>query len=170
MAGPSPRKKQKNIKALLAGAQRAVRTVTVCTRADLVDEYETLEAQLKQLSEGADSLAGADGAPELRARLDALRAEMDDASITFRIRGLPQRTYTSLLAQHPPRKDDKRDALLGFNIDDVIEQLIRLGTEEPELDDEDWERLLGDVINKADYERLTNAAWSVNTQDVSAPF
>lgn len=169
MAASTPRKK-KNVKQLLAGAQRAFRTVDICTRADLVDEYETIEARLEKAKADSNSIGGHPDIPVLTERLEQLREEMRDATLTFKIRGLPQRQYTELLAQHPPRKDDKRDALLGMNIDAVVEQLIRQGTVEPELDDDDWEQLLGDVINVATYEQLTNAAWSVNNKDVSAPF
>lgn len=170
MAGPSPRKK-KNVKALLASAQRAIRTVTICTRADLVDEYETLEARLRKAKEStaADSLAGVDTS-DLEARMAELREQMDDASLTFKIRALPDREFTRLVADNPARDGNKHDLVFGANLDEVVEQLIRRGTEEPELDAADWEVLLGEVLNKATYEQLTNAAWSVNKQDVSVPF
>jgi hypothetical protein len=169
VAASTPRKK-KNVKQLLAEAQRAVRTVDICTRADLVDEYEILESRIAKKKEAAgDSLAGADTAA-MEARLAALKEEMADASITFKIRALPDREFTKLVAEYPARKGNKPDEVLGMNIDDVVEQLIRRGTEEPEMDGGDWEKLLGEVLNKATYEQLTNAAWSVNRQDVSVPF
>jgi hypothetical protein len=170
VAGTAPRKKQ-NVKALLAGAQRAVRTVEVCTRADLADEYGTLDARIKKArADGADSLAGSPELPEMIARLDELRDEMRAASITFKLRALPRREYTQVVAQNPPREGEKADALLGMNIDEVIEQLIRRGTEEPELDAADWEVLLGEALNQATYAQLTDAAWSLNTRDVTTPF
>lgn len=169
MAGTTPRKK-KTVKQLLAEAQRAVRTVPICTRADLVDEFELLESRITKAKEAAgDSLAGADTAA-MEARLAVLKEEMADASITFKIRALPDREFTKLVAEHPGRKGNKADELLGMNIDEVVEQLIKRGTVEPEMDGGDWEQLLGEVLNRATYEQLTNAAWSVNKQDVSVPF
>lgn len=165
MAGPSPRKK--NVKALLRGSQRAVRNVKICTRADLVDEAETVEARIRKAKE-TDSLAP--DVSDLEARLAELREQMEDASIEFRIRALPRREFTKLITENPAREDNKHDAVLGMNIDEVVEQLIRRGTEEPELDAADWEILLGDVLNQATYKQLTNAAWSVNEHDVSIPF
>lgn len=170
MAGTTPRKK-KSVKQLLSEAQRAVRTVDVCTRADLVDEAERLEARIERAKASAgDSLAGAPDVSDLDARLAELKEEMADASITFKIRGLAERKYTQLIAQHPPRAGNDGDKAMGFHVDDVVEQLIRLGTEEPKLDLDDWTLLLEDVLNKATYAQLTNAAWAVNARDVSVPF
>lgn len=169
MAASTPRKK-KNVKELLARSQRAVRVVDICTRADLVDEAEKLETRLERARADQSSIGGNPDVPALEQQLAELREQMEEATITFRIRGLSQRKYTEVVAQHPPRKDDKRDALLGMNIDDVIEQLIKLGTEEPQLDDDDWQILLDDVLNQATYVQLTDAAWSVNAKDVSVPF
>lgn len=169
MAGPSPHKK--DVKKLIRAAKRAVRRVPVCLRADLVDEYETLEAQLNKAKAAAeDSLGGDPRVAELTARLEELRAEMGEATVEFVIRALPEKQFTKVLTEHPPREGDKRDAVMGWNIDDVVEQLIRRGTEEPNLDDEDWQILLEETLNRATYAQLTNAAWSVNDKDVSVPF
>lgn len=148
-----------------------MRTVDICTRADLVDEYETLEAKVRKAKESpaADSLAGADTSA-WEARMAELRDEMAESTIRFRIRALPDREFTKLITEYPAREGNKADAVLGMNIDEVVEQLIRRGTVEPELDAADWEVLLGEVLNRATYEQLTNAAWSVNKQDVSVPF
>lgn len=161
---------KRSVKELIATAQRAVRTVDICLRADLVDEYELLEARIAKAKEAAqESLGGVDtGAME--ARMAELRAEMAENSVTFRIRGLPKREFAELASQYPPREDNQRDAFVGFNLDEVVEQLIRRGTEEPVLDEDDWLALLGEALNTATYEKLTAAAWAVNKVDVSAPF
>jgi hypothetical protein len=169
MAASTPRKKQ-TVKTLIRTAKRAVRTVRICTRADLVDEAETLEAQLEKAKEENTSIGGSPQLPHLAERLAELRQLMDDATIVFRIRALPQRKLTEVIAQHPPREGNPRDKVLGFHVDDVIEQLIRQGTEEPALDDDDWQILLEETLNAATYAQLTNAAWNVNDKDVSAPF
>jgi hypothetical protein len=170
MAGPSPQKKKQDVKALLAGAKRAIRRVPICTRADLQDEYETLLAkqQAAQKDDGSASLAGPPA--EFAARLDELREEMREATLEFVIRGLPRRKFTELVQANPAREGDKADALLGFNVDEVVEQLIRQGTESPVLDADDWQTLLGDTLTDAQYEQLTNAAWAVNKRDVTVPF
>lgn len=160
---------KKDVKALLANAQRPIRKLDICTRGDLVDAYETLDARLKALGD-VDQLGGHPDAAPIRAQLEALREQMRDSEITFVIRGLDPREYTKLLAQHPPRDGVAQDKAMGFNVDEMVDKLIRLGTEEPELDEEDWENLFGRAINKATYAQLTNAAWSANAIDVSVPF
>jgi hypothetical protein len=168
MAANTPRKK-KNVKQLLAEAQRAVRTVKVCTRADLAEEYETLETRLAKAKADNNSIGGNPQVAELSAQLEELREQLRDATIEVKIRGLPRRDYTKLVAAHAPREGNKADAMLGMNVDEVVEQLIKRGTFSPDLDAEDWEFLLGDVT-EATYEQLTNAAWSANNRDVSVPF
>lgn len=168
MAATTPRKK--NVKALIAQAKRAVRSVDVCLRADLADEFELLDAKIAKAKEAAqDSLAGADTG-EWEARQAELRADMAESSVTFRIRGLPKKDFAELVSQYPPREDNQRDAFVGFNLDEVVEQLIRKGCEEPDLDEDDWIALLGEALNTATYEKLTAVAWAVNKVDVSAPF
>lgn len=169
MAASTPRKKKQDVKKLIAESKRAVRTVQVCLRADLVDEYETLQAKLRKLDAG-DSLGGHPDAGPITDRLAELRGQMEDATVEFRIQGLARRAYTALVAEHPAREGNKADEMLGMNIDDVVEQLIRRGTIDPVLDDDDWTALLEDALTEATYEALTNAAWSANKRDVSVPF
>lgn len=170
MAGTTPRKK-KDVKDLIRGAKLPVEKATVCIRPDLVEEYETVAARLAKAKEGSDSLAGDPELPGLTARLAELKAEIEEATIEFRIRGLPSKEYTKLAAQYPAREGNRLDILAGgVNTDEIVEQLIKLGTVDPILDEEDWQHLLGEAVTNVGYQRLTEAAWAANNVGVSAPF
>jgi len=164
----SPRKK-KSAKELIRGAQRRVEVASVCTRPDLVDEYQQIQDRIAAAKEGADSLAGVPA--DVAARLDELKEQIEDSTIDFKIRGLPSKEYTQLAAKYPPRPDNRADMLAGgVNTDEIVEQLIKLGTVDPILDEEDWQALLGDALNNHSYQQLTQAAWVANNIGVSAPF
>lgn len=170
MAANTPRKK-KNAKDLIRGAKLPVEKVKICTRPDLVDEYEELDARVANARQNPTSISGAPELPEWTARLAELQAEIEDTTIEFKIRGLSQPEYTKLATAHPAREGNNKDLLAGgVNVDDIAEKLIKLGTIEPVLDEEDWQNLLTNVVNNASYTKLTLAAWAANNRDVSAPF
>lgn len=169
MAANTPRKK-KNAKDLIRAAKLPVEKVKICTRPDLVDEYEELNARAATARENPTSISGSPELPEWTARLDELKDEIEDTTIEFTIRGLPRPQYTELAAKYPGREGNQKDIFAGgVNVDEITEQLIKLGTIDPILDEEDWQLLLAGV-NTAGYAKLTLAAWAANQKDVSAPF
>lgn len=166
----TPRKK-KNVKDLIRGAKLPVEKVDVCTRPDLVDEYEDLHARVLAARESPESLGGDPELAAWTARLEELQAEIEDTTIEFKIRGLSRPEYTKLAAEHPAREGNNKDLLAGgVNVDEIAEQLIKLGTIDPILDEDDWQEFLANVVNNASYTKLTLAAWAANNRDVSAPF
>ncbi len=137
-----------DFKTKMKQARLPERTVPVCLRGDLVADHEALERKLKQLQDRpADGMEGA-GVGDLVERIEALQADMAEATQEFRLRALPGPKYRALMAAHPPRRDgdeaDKGDANLGFNQVTFMPELIRLSVVEPQLDDDDWRELLGD--------------------------
>lgn len=173
MGAPAPKKSKREVQALIKAGRRPERTVSICMRADLQAEVQEVERQIMELEKapaGAESLAGDPRARELSARHDLLRAQMIEHSVEFRLRGLSRRRWTELVAQYPPGKDNEADQMLGIAMDDFTEALVRQCTVEPELDDEDWDHLLGEVLTDGTYTLLGSAAWGVNKRDVNIPF
>lgn len=170
MAASTPRKK-KSVKDLIRSAQLPLEKAKICTRPDLVDEYEALAADLAAAKTDRDSLAGNPQIPRLEERLAELKEQIEEATIEFKIRGLPAEQYTKLAAKYPAREGDRMDiAAGGVNRDEIAEQLIRLGTVDPILDEDDWQYLLGTALNNVGYQQLTLTAWAANNIPVSAPF
>lgn len=83
--------------------------VSVCGRGDLLEQHTAAEAALTQ--------AGSpDEMRELAERVQAIEAEIQAATRTFRFRSVSTLEWTNLLAQHPPTKDQlKADPLAEFN-------------------------------------------------------
>ena len=163
--------------ALIMGAKRAEDVVPVCMRADLEAEITELERRIVQLQTEsqveASSLAGAQRPPELlelARRQESLQAEMREATVPFRLRALPPRRWTELLAKFPPRKGNKNDERNGVNVDEHAEVMVRECLVFPRLSDAQWMHLLTDALSDGSWNKLVQAAWAVNQRDSDVPF
>lgn len=168
------------IKALIAGARRPERVVPISMRLDLAAECEQLEHRLRELQAEAGSpsasLAGNPQAREVAERIEALRAEMQESVIEFRLRALPskrskgaQPTWDQLKDSHPPREGNAKDKDNGVNMDAFNEELLRLSIVDPELDHDDYEALL-EALTDGTFNVLIGNCYAVNQGDTEVPF
>lgn len=168
-------------KSKLAAAKLPERTVEICLRGDLVAEHEEAERQLKLAEKtSGDSLAG-NGTAELVERIEALEAEMREATQTFTLRALPHRrsarddrpTHSELKKSHPPRRENgeviEADQEFGYNVETFNEALARLCVVDPQMDDTDWEDLFA-TISEGQYALLVMACFLLNRGDINVPF
>lgn len=155
---------------LLASAKQPETTVTLCLRADLQAEWEQLDRELTDLRARASrKLAGSNDEVELARQVQAVEEEMAASTITVTLRALTRRPWMQLVQSHPPRKDNEGDKQLGINQDTFFDALIGACVVDPELDEERLTGLL-DALTSHQFDQLTEAAWSINRQDVSVPF
>lgn len=171
-----------NIKDKLAKARLPERTVQICLNGDLIARHEEAERELEQAKRRpSDSLAG-DGTAGVAERIEALETEMRESAETFVLRALPQKksrhddrpSWRELLDRHPPRRGDDGEIIdadkgLLINTTTFYEDLVKVCTVSPEMDDEDWETLF-EVITNSQYQDLTMAAWLLNRGEVDIPF
>src|SRR5262249_16221315 len=75
------------------------------------------------------------------ADIEQIVAAMNAATVTFRMRGLNCREFRDLIAGNPPRRDNKADIDLGYNLEAVSLAYLRLGCIEPGLTEEQWDDL-----------------------------
>jgi len=160
---------------LLDQARPVERTVPLCLRGDLVAEFEALERELdKAQAKASDSLAGS-GASGIAARMEALREQMTDSTVDFRLRGLPRPKYRALTAAHPPRQlaDGKvhpEDEGEGLNQATFWDALVRACIVGPELTEAQQTRLLEEVLSDRQFEQLGVAALACCRGTVDVPF
>lgn len=181
-------------KDLIRAAKLPETVVPVCLQADLVAEFEAAERELEmQQRVPRITLAGSGREREISERIEALRQQMLDHTIDFRLRAMPREVWREFVAQHPPRKGDdgkpvESDKYIGLNVDTFFVSLVRQSVIEPELDAEDWRGLLGDdkqerarraaagepaapgVLTDRQFDDLQNAAWKLNRHEVDVPF
>jgi hypothetical protein len=166
---------QTKIKQLLRDAKLPERSVPVCLQADLVAEFEAVERSLAQAQRDTrDSLAAGTKVRELSDRIEALREQMLEHTIDFRLRALSRPAWRKLINEHPPRKAADGSVVdgdnMGVNSDTFFDALLRASVVEPELDDDDWSLLLEEKLTDRQWGQLTDAAWYLNRGEVDVPF
>lgn len=150
-------------------ARRTERTVEVCLDGSLSAEVEDLERQVaRHRGWKPGSLSEADPRAELRERIEELREQQRESVYTFRFRSLSARAYSDLLAQHPPREQDRTERL-RFNTETFPVALIAACCVDPEMTVEEAGDLL-DEVSAGTRDALFAAAWAANEVAVSVPF
>src|SRR5690606_20368974 len=93
------KKAQKSsIQTLIRQARLPERTVQVCLDAALVAEIEQAERELAQAErERGDSLAGGARLRQIAERIEALRRQMRDSTVAFRLRAMPRPQWAAFL-------------------------------------------------------------------------
>lgn len=171
-----------SIKDKLAKARLPERTVLICLNGDLVARHEEAEQELEQAQRNpGNSLAG-NGATAIVERIEALEAQMREATETFVLRALPQRrnprddrpSWGELLERHPPRRGAdgeivEADKSLMLNAETFYDDLISVSVVSPEMDEADWASLFT-VLTNRQYGDLSMAAWLLNRGEVDIPF
>ncbi len=162
-----------SVKDLIKEAKLPERSVMICMDTGLTADKEVLERKLADLDRTAlhNSLAG-DPRIVVAAEIRELEERMLEHSIEFRIRALPRLRFSKLITEHPPREGVSGDQALGYNEETLFSALVKTCTVSPELDEEDWDRLIGveGVLSSAQFDTLSAAAWTVNRRDVDVPF
>lgn len=160
-----------DISEALAGAKLPEKVVSICLRGDLQADFEQAERELEESRRAeVDSLAAGSQTRQVAERIEALRKEMADHSVDFRLRAVGRRRWTALLAEHTPRPDSDTDKAVGVNEETFYDALIRECTAEPTLTDEQWTLLLDNQLTSAQFDQLAMAAWRLNRRDVDVPF
>jgi hypothetical protein len=164
----------KGIKEKLAAAKLPEKTVPICLRGDLQAEFEELERQLAEAEKRhTDSLAG-NGSRAIAEQIEALREQMIEHTVEFRLRARPRREFKAIVDAHPPRRAedggvDDRDKWMGVNADTFLDALVRVSVVEPELDEDDW-ATLDAALTDRQFDQLYDAAWGLNRREVDVPF
>jgi len=154
---------------LLQAAALPEKTVELCLRPDLVAEVEDLERELRDLRTSTVTMSDRGKLRRVAEQIEARRADMQQASVVFRLRGLNRRDWAALIAAHPGRKDSDVDRKLGYNTESFFPAIIRASIIEPLLSDEQWERLDA-VLPSSQFDALLDAALAVSRRKVDVPF
>lgn len=160
-----------DVDALLAAARKPERTVAVCLRGDLQAEIDELERRITA-TVGDDRVA--DRGVAYADQIDALRDQMQAATLTLRLRGLGWRDWAALEAAHPPRKDDDgepvgQDGDVGFDVDGLVAAAIPQSLIWPEMTPGQIDTML-DAITSAQYDEIAQTIFELNRHRVTVPF
>lgn len=169
----------KTAKEILAAARLPEHSVSICVRGDLVADIQALEDELARVmqekaSNGRLASGGKKQSLELAAQIEAKQAEMAEHTIPFRLRAIAPAKWRELVGKHPSPKDSTK----LVDVVPFMGDALPLSVVSPELDAEDWARMLGGEIDGVEVEpvlpnaeigKLMSAVWELNTEDVNVP-
>lgn len=156
-----------NIDSLLSSAKQPEATVRLCLRGDLQSEWEKLDRQLSDNLAAAATLAPSAENEDLANCIKALESAMAESTVEVRFRALSRKPWLKLISDNAPRPSNPADQAMGFNTETLFEALIRESIVSPELDDEQFEKLL-DAVTSKQFDNLADAAWNLNRKDTDA--
>ncbi|MBN6054513.1 hypothetical protein JYK22_21405, partial [Nonomuraea sp. RK-328] len=143
------------------------RVYNLCLRADLRSEWEQAEQELARAeAQARDSLAGMSAAGKQTAkRIQELEAEMAEHTVSIRLRALPHKGWSDLLAKHPPREDTDDGA---FNADTFGVGLLSACAVDPAMSEEQAGALI-DRLTIGQWNDLFNTLWLLNRSGDEVP-
>ncbi|MFI6819719.1 hypothetical protein ACIBJE_02055 [Micromonospora sp. NPDC050187] len=161
--------------ALLTSARLPEDEVRICTRLDLVTEWRRLAEELAaaKVRTTVDPRIAGSGVTELAERMEALRGQVEAATVTMKVRGLPPKRWNELVEAHPPRPGNDQDIRMDVNRATFLPVLVRVSTYEPELTEETWAALLdpdGELLDVQQWRTWWRTCWNLNMKPIDLPF
>lgn len=139
----------------------------------LTDQVETAErAEQSNKRMGTKSQAMA-----LAKEYDDLVANADADAVHVTVWAIGRRDWKMLADEHPPREDEKQDALYGVHMGNFPDALVALAILAPDEGDHYDDRVklgneridaLGD-LSQVQWMKIARAAWDVNVGDDALP-
>jgi hypothetical protein len=153
--------------------------VKFCLDGDLKAAHEAAEAEYQ--AENNRRLADprlASSTRTLAQKVTDLETQMNEASVTFLIRGMKRGEWTELTTEHAPREGNALDGTYGFNVEALMNVAVPksiAGVENSKGDALDfdpaaeWDALADDMTN-SQYEDFVLAVLRVNAGRNDVPF
>ncbi|MFC4006644.1 hypothetical protein ACFOY2_05390 [Nonomuraea purpurea] len=152
------------------------KSVPLCLAGDLQAEFEELERQLQIERTRPDkpgaTMAASGRSPaetELAQRIEALRERMQADTTVFRLRALPKKKWSDLVAAHKPRPEDKENGL-DYNGDTLPVALVAACCVDPQMSVPEVEELVDEVLSQGQWDELYSGAFFLNRRKVDIPF
>ena len=128
----------------------------------LVKKHADLERAIIERSQDGGSLAGDDLLRTMSEGLQELERRIDEQARIFSFRGVSRRKWRDLLAQHPPRKQD-REVGDDFNPETFPAAAVALCSVSPKLTEDEAKALEDDDdLGTGGFEQLWNGVLAAN--------
>ncbi|WP_026931228.1 hypothetical protein [Glycomyces tenuis] len=180
------KKKVKTAAEKLAAARRAQDAFTIYMPGPLKAEWNRVSEEFDRENRKVATGMLNEGAlkQKLAAQMAKLEDQMREDAIEVTLEALRRQrtpstpkdatTWNELVKAHPPRKGKDSKPLPedspGVNMETFPEALIKASVVDPEFTDEEWEQLLGEVMNDAQYDQLFAMCWRLNKSGIDVPF
>lgn len=154
---------------IIGKAKRPETAVSLCLRGDLDAEWRLLSVKLESASRSTSSLGDRSEASVLAEQIRAIETEMRDSTIAFRLRAESAKAWSDFAATRPRPADDRNEADLQAATFGWICELVARSAIDPVMTAGQVAELC-DVLSAAQWDELSNAAWSLNNAAVAVPF
>jgi hypothetical protein len=151
------------------------RSTRICLRPDLVEELNNLHAKNFDRSSRFKSLAEAPPDTRYQEAIEALQAEIEEATVTFVFQGVGRRNFELMMQAHPPtdEQQERHKADTGedlvWNTDTFPPALVAASSLTPKISKEEAVKIFEDW-DGPDLLDIFNAAFAANQSKVNAPF
>jgi hypothetical protein len=153
--------------------------VPFCLDGDLKAAHEAADAEYVRANTKrlADPRLG-DSTRSLAQKVLDLEAQMQEATVSFVVRGLPRGKWADLKVAHPPRDENETDKSYGFNVESIMTEAIpasvvrvenQAGEALPFTPADEWEALADDMTD-SQYGDFVLAVLRVNAGRNDVPF
>lgn len=138
-------------------------------------DFEPRKQELERLM--VDAADKEKGAKRFGARSEVVKLakEYDELMEQARAEGIVKilvraagRPWRRLKDDHPPRRDNESDEVLGVNRLTFFEPAVQLCIVEPKVDQEQYDEFV-EGLSSAQWDRVCSAAWQVNEGEPSIP-
>ncbi|WP_326828674.1 hypothetical protein OIE13_22300 [Streptosporangium sp. NBC_01810] len=136
-------------------------------------EFEDLERQLdeERAKPNPGTLASAGRTPEeikLAEAIEDLRQEMQADVTVFRLRALPKGKWTSLMAKHPPRTEDREEGN-AYNMETGPIAAVAACCVDPQMSVPEVEELVDEMLTQGQWDALWSTVFYLNRRKFDVP-
>lgn len=141
--------------------------VAVCLAGDLAGEADRLQAELEHAADGwaPSSMGDVDPRVEIKQQLEAVREQMREQAVEFRLVAIGHTAYSNLIADHPAPGDSTDP----YDPATFLPALLAKSCADPVMSVEQAMKLL-DLLNDGQAQALFAAALTVNEEPSPLPF
>jgi hypothetical protein len=158
-----------DIEALLAQATPQEQIVRICLRGDLRSEWEQLEHDLQTASTEGVSLGDIAPATQIARKMEDLRAQMESATVPFRLRALHPIEWSKFYDTRPRKDKDQTEDDWSPIWHAWLCQMVAISCVEPAMTAEQVDRLMAKLSNRQ-WLDLADTAWNLNAEREQVPF
>lgn len=138
-------------------------------------EFEDLERRLEEErakpKPASGTLVGDRSSGEevrLAEQIEELRQQMQADVTVFRLRALPKKRWSDLMAKHPPRPEDREEGN-AYNMETAPISAVAACCVDPQMTIPEVEELVDEVLSQGQWDTLWSAAFYLNRRNFDVP-
>jgi len=158
-----------NIEEIIAKAAPRTVDVPVCLGGDLLTAHEQAAVELQQALDADDGLVGTDEVRAAAEKVTEIEEQLEEQTVTFRLRALSRKEWADLLAKFPPSVEQRR---AGHDADPDLFPVAAIAASivEPEMTEDEFRRLSeSPLLTFGDFQKLFLAVMRLNVPPTTAP-